>query len=47
MRDQELSGLLNVQIRLYLMTQTSHRFARSIGGSGVEIVLQTFSLISP
>jgi hypothetical protein len=47
MRDWALTVVLNVQIRSYIMLQTSHCFTSLVGGSGVEIVLQTFSLISP
>jgi hypothetical protein len=47
MWDRALTGLLNFQIRSYLMPQKSHRFASFVGGSGVGIVLQMFLSIYP
>ena len=37
MQDEALTGLLNVRIRSYLVSKTSHRFASLAGESEVEV----------
>jgi hypothetical protein len=40
MRDEALTGLLNVRTRSYLLSKTSHRFASPVGESGIRILLR-------
>jgi hypothetical protein len=41
MQDEALTGLLNVRIRSYLMSKTSHHFSSPVGESGVRVLLLT------